>query len=373
MVSRLPGIGNEPVLTYAPGSPERNALAQELKSMSAAPLTLGPVIGAQELHEGPVAEVRAPHRHAQVLAYVHKADGMAVRDAISAALAAQADWAQWPFEERAAVFLKAADLLAGRWRARMNAATMLGQSKNAYQAEIDSACELIDFLRINVEFARRIYADQPLSPAQTWNRIDYRPLEGFVYAVTPFNFTAIGGNLACAPALMGNSVVWKPAATACLSNALVMSVLREAGLPPGVINFVPGDAQTISEAVLSSPHLSGIHFTGSTAVFNGLWGAVAQRIGTYRNYPRLVGETGGKDFVLAHASADVQALAVALVRGAFEYQGQKCSAASRAYIPRSLWPQLKPLLLDMIASIKMGDVAEFDTFMGAVIDARAFA
>jgi 1-pyrroline-5-carboxylate dehydrogenase len=271
------------------------------------------------------------------------------------------------------VFLKAAELLAGPWRQRLNAATMLGQSKTVFQAEIDSACEIIDFLRFNVHFAERLYAEQPVSPGGFWNRLDHRPLEGFVYAVTPFNFTAIGANLPSAPALMGNTVVWKPAATAALSNYFVMRLFEEAGLPPGVINFIPGESQQVTARVLADRHLAGIHFTGSTAVFQSLWKGVAAGLEGYASYPRIVGETGGKDFIVAHPSADAEALAVAMVRGAFEYQGQKCSAASRAYIPQSLWPAVKKRALEMIAEIKVGDVTDFRNFMGAVIDARAFA
>jgi 1-pyrroline-5-carboxylate dehydrogenase len=276
------------------------------------------------------------------------------------------------FEDRAAVFLKAADLLAGPWRARVNAATMLGQSKTAFQAEIDSACELIDFWRFNVVFAQRLYREQPDSAPLTWNRMEHRSLEGFVYAITPFNFTAIGGNLPTAPALMGNVVIWKPSHTALLSNYLVLKVLEEAGLPPGVINFLPGDSVQVSHALLADRSLAGIHFTGSTAVFQSLWLTVAQNLASYACYPRIVGETGGKDFVLAHPSADLDALAVGLVRGAYEYQGQKCSAASRAYVPASLWPRLKERLLALIADIRMGDVRDFRNFMGAVIDRRAY-
>ncbi len=270
------------------------------------------------------------------------------------------------------MFLKAAELLAGPWRARINAATMLGQSKTAFQSEIDAACELIDFLRFNVHFAERLYAEQPISAAGLWNRLDHRPLEGFVYAISPFNFTSIGGNLPTAPALMGNAVLWKPATTAALSNWLFMDLLREAGLPPGVINFVPGDSAMVTARLLDDPHLAGIHFTGSTAVFQQLWRGVAERIDRYRSYPRLVGETGGKDFIVAHASADVDALAVAMVRGAYEYQGQKCSAASRAYVPASLWPAVRDRVVAMLRDIRMGDPADFRNFVGAVIDKKAF-
>jgi 1-pyrroline-5-carboxylate dehydrogenase len=317
--------------------------------------------------------VTAPHRHKLHLANVHQADGRAITAAVAAAKKAWRDWSNTRFEDRAAILLKAAELLAGPWRATINAATMLGQSKTAFQAEIDSACEIIDFWRFNVSFAEQLYGQQPLPGAGAWNRIDYRPLEGFIYAITPFNFTAIGANLPTAPALMGNVAVWKPAATASLSNYLVMKLLEEAGMPPGVINFVPGDAVAISDRLISDRSLAGIHFTGSTAVFQSLWRETSARLGDYATYPRLVGETGGKDFVIAHPSADGEALATALVRGAFEYQGQKCSAASRAYIPQSLWPAVKKRMLDQIATIRMGDVADFRNFMGAVIDGRSYA
>jgi 1-pyrroline-5-carboxylate dehydrogenase len=363
---------NEPVLQYRPGSPEREALESALRELADAPIEIPAVISGVPVSSGNLATVSAPHDHRKTLARVHQATPDAIRASIDSAVQAQRDWGQWSFEDRAAVFLKAADLLAGPWRQKLNAATMLGQSKTIQQAEIDSACELIDFLRFNVAFADQLRAVQPLSSPGVKNSTEYRPLEGFVYAVTPFNFTAIGGNLACAPALMGNTVLWKPAATATLSNYLFMELLEEAGLPKGVINFVPGESVAISEAVLSSPAFAGLHFTGSTAVFDGLWRGVSARLSRYRNYPRLVGETGGKDFVLAHPSADPARLATGLLRGAFEYQGQKCSAASRAYIPASLWPAVKEQLLDQIATIKMGDVADLRNFMGAVIDRKAF-
>ena len=370
--ANIPAPSNEPVLSYAPGTAPRAQLKDALAAVGGEQPEIPVVAGREEIKPGKLGEVTCPHRHRQVLARVHQADQKAIGAAIDAAVEAQREWASWRFEDRAAVFLRAADLLAGSWRARINAATMLGQSKTAFQAEIDSACELIDFLRFNVHFAERIYAEQPMSGPGVWNRTDHRPLEGFVYAITPFNFTAIGGNLPTAPALMGNTVVWKPAASATLSNWHVYQLLREAGLPDGVINFLPGPAAAISDAVLASPHLAGIHFTGSTPVFQSLWQTVGNNLPRYRSYPRLVGETGGKDFVLAHPSAEVDALAVALVRGAYEYQGQKCSAASRAYVPRSLWPRLKGRMTDMIGSIGMGDVADFRNFMGAVIDQKAF-
>lgn len=363
---------NEPVLGYLPGSAERAQLQQALQRQQAQCVDIPVVIAGQHLQRSETVDVVSPHAHQQRLARLSQATADDVQRAITSACAAQRDWSQWTLQERAAVFLKAADLLAGPWRQRLNAATMLGQSKTVQQAEIDSACELIDFLRFNVQFAHELAAQQPLSSAGVRNRMDCRPLEGFVYAITPFNFTAIGGNLATAPVLMGNTVVWKPSATASLSNYLFMQLLEEAGLPPGVINFVPGEPLQVSHGVLASPHLAGIHFTGSTAVFDSLWQQTAQRLPQYRSYPRLVGETGGKDFVLAHASADVDALAAALVRGAFEYQGQKCSAASRAYIPSSLWPQVKQRVLDLLAGVRMGDVQDFSNFMGAVIDRKAF-
>jgi 1-pyrroline-5-carboxylate dehydrogenase len=371
--STIPAPRNEPVLTYAPGTPERAAIKAELKQLGGTVTQIPVIVNGEDIETGKTIRVVSPHRRSHHLADTHQADARALGAAVAAARRAQREWASWRFEDRAAVFLKAADLLAGPWRQRVNAATMLGQSKTIFQAEIDSACELIDFFRFNAYFAERIYAEQPMSSSGMWNRMDHRPLEGFVYAVTPFNFTAIGGNLPAAPALMGNTVVWKPAATAALSNYMVMRLLQEAGLPPGVINFVPGDSQQISARLLADRNLAGIHFTGSTSVFQMLWKEVAARLESYGSYPRLVGETGGKDFIAAHPSADADALAVAMVRGAYEYQGQKCSAASRAYIPQRLWPRVKQRVLEMIGEIKMGDVADFRNFMGAVIDAKSFA
>ena len=313
-----------------------------------------------------------PHCYRHVLARVHQAAPREVQAAIAAAREARRDWSTWSLERRAAVFLKAADLLATRYRPIVNAATMLGQSKTAHQAEIDAACELIDFFRFNVHFAERLYAEQPISASGSWNYLDYRPLEGFVYAITPFNFTSIGGNLPTSPAIMGNTVVWKPASASVLSNYFIMKLLEEAGLPPGVINFVPGPATRVSETLLADRTLAGIHFTGSTEVFQALWKRVGENLAGYAGYPRLVGETGGKDFIIAHASADVDALATAIVRGAYEYQGQKCSAASRAYVPGALWPRVRQRVLDMLAEVKMGDPVDFRNFMGAVIDRKAF-
>ncbi len=371
-IPSIPRPANEPVLTYAPGSGERASLKARVNAMSRDVVDIPCIVGGREVRDARTSDVVIPHCHRHVLAKVHQASADTIHAAIEAANRAQRDWAHWKFEDRAAVFLRAADLLAGPWRATINAATMLGQSKTAHQAEIDSACELIDFLRFNVHFAERIYREQPESSPGVWNRMDHRPLEGFVYAITPFNFTAIGGNLPTAPALLGNVAVWKPAATATLSNYLFLRLLEEAGLPPGVINFIPGSAAQVSDIVLADRTLAGIHFTGSTEVFQSLWKKVADRIEHYATYPRLVGETGGKDFVLAHASADPQSLAVALVRGAFEYQGQKCSAASRAYVPDNLWPEVQDRVLEMMSAIRMGDVADFRNFMGAVIDRRAF-
>jgi len=368
----IPKPLNEPVLSYAPGTPERAALKSGLAAVGSQQAEIPAVVGGREVRTGVTQNVVSPHCHQRVLARVHQADRKTIDAAVKAAAEAQRDWGNWRFEDRAAVFLRAAELLAGTHRQLLNAATMLGQSKTAYQAEIDSACELIDFLRFNVHFAERIYHEQPDSSPGVWNRMDHRPLEGFVYAITPFNFIAIGGNLPAAPALMGNAVVWKPAASASLSNWHFFKLLEEAGLPPGVINFLPGNAVEVSQALLSHRQLAGIHFTGSTPVFQSLWRSVATNLERYAGYPRVVGETGGKDFILAHPSADVESLAVAMVRGAYEYQGQKCSAASRAYIPDTIWPEVRDRAVGMIEDIRMGDVADFRNFMGAVIDRRSF-
>ncbi len=372
VLASIPRPKNEPVWTYAPGSAERKALKQTLGRMSSETIELPLVVGGKEIKTGIVREVRAPHRQALLLARCHEGGAKEADQAVEAALGAWRDWSRTPFAMRAAVFLKAADLLATKYRPILNAATMLGQSKTAHQAEIDAACELIDFFRFNVERARRIYLEQPESTSGTWNFEEARPLEGFVFAATPFNFTAIAGNLPTAPALMGNTVVWKPAQAAVYSAHFIMQLLAEAGLPAGVINMVHGSPSVIADVVTSRSELAGIHFTGSTDVFRGLCKTVGDRIGSYRNFPRLVGETGGKDFVFAHPSADLDALAVALVRGAFEYQGQKCSAASRLYVPASLYPALKERLVGLISQIRMGDVVDFRHFMGAVIDRRAF-
>ncbi|HET9295067.1 MAG TPA: L-glutamate gamma-semialdehyde dehydrogenase [Gemmatimonadales bacterium] len=371
-MNKIPTPRNEPVLSYAPGAPERTALKAELARQSREAIEIPVVVGGREIRTGRTINVVAPHNHKHVLAKVHQADAALIREAADTAVEAQRAWAAMRFEDRAAVFLKAADLLAGPWRPVVNAATMLGQSKTAFQAEIDSACELIDFWRFNVHYAERLYQEQPISSPGVWNRMDHRPLEGFVYAITPFNFTAIGGNLPTTPAILGNVVVWKPASSATLSNWYIYKLLEAAGLPPGVINFVPGSAAEVSNTLLAHRHLAGIHFTGSTEVFQSLWQTVGQNLANYAAYPRLVGETGGKDFVIAHPSADPEALAVALVRGAFEYQGQKCSAASRAYVPDNLWPAVRQKMLHMLADIRMGDVADFRNFMGAVIDRKAF-
>jgi 1-pyrroline-5-carboxylate dehydrogenase len=371
-VRSTPPPVNEPVRSYAPGSPERSSLEQRLKSMASERPDIPGIIGGEEIRTGDLATAIMPHDHAHVLADYHRGGREEARRAVEAARTAAWDWANWPWEDRAAVFLRAAELLATTWRDTLNAATMLGQSKTAHQAEIDAACEMIDFFRFNVQFAEQLYREQPISDRGIWNQLDYRPLEGFVYAVTPFNFTAIGGNLPTAPALMGNTVVWKPSATSMLSAYHTMRLLEAAGLPPGVINFVPGDPVAISEALLSHEELAGVHFTGSTSVFNSMWKTIGANMAGYRSYPRIVGETGGKDFIVAHPSADAQSLAVGMVRGAFEYQGQKCSAASRAYIPQSLWKEVRDRAVAMIEDIRVGDVCDFRNFMGAVIDRKAF-
>ncbi|HYY04335.1 MAG TPA: L-glutamate gamma-semialdehyde dehydrogenase [Gaiellaceae bacterium] len=363
---------NEPVKSYAPGSPERAELQARLREMKSQQIELPLVIGGEEVRTGATFEAVMPHDKDHVLATVHKGGAQEVERAIKAAADAWEDWHRTPWEERAAVFLRAAELLSGPRRATLNAATMLGQSKTAHQAEIDAACELTDFWRFNVEFMLRIYAEQPQSSPGTWNRMEYRPLEGFVFAVTPFNFTAIGGNLPTSAALMGNTVLWKPASTAAYSAHFLMNLYEEAGLPPGVINLLYGSGAEIGDPALASADLAGVHFTGSTPVFQSMWKTIGNNIATYRNYPRIVGETGGKDFIVAHPSADAEAVATAIVRGSFEYQGQKCSAASRVFAPANLWPEIKERLVDEVRSIRMGDVADFGNFMGAVIDASAF-
>jgi 1-pyrroline-5-carboxylate dehydrogenase len=368
----VPRPVNQPVRTFGPGSPERKSLQKSLTEQTSRQIEIPLLIGGKEIKTGRTATAAMPHRHAHVLATWHKAGSKEVEQAIKAALAAHREWSSCSFEDRAAIFLRAAEIMATSRRDEVNAATMLNQSKTAHQSEIDAVCEAIDFLRFNVHFAQRIYQNQPLSAAGMWNQTDYRPLEGFVYAVTPFNFTAIASNLPAAPALMGNTVVWKCASATVYSNYTMARIFAEAGMPPGVINFVPGDAEAVSETVLSDPNLAGIHFTGSTEVFQGMWGKVGENIAGYRSYPRLVGETGGKDFLIAHTSADVPALAAAVIRGGFEFQGQKCSALSRLYVPDTLWPSLRDRLVDTIQTIRVGDVSDFSNFMGAVIDAKAF-
>ncbi|RMG45746.1 MAG: L-glutamate gamma-semialdehyde dehydrogenase [Acidobacteria bacterium] len=368
----VPEPWNEPVKDYAPGSPERAELKERLSDWMSAPREIPCVIGGRRVRTGRLAEQRMPHRHRQAVAHVHQAGPRQVRAAVRAAREAWEEWSRTPWETRVAIFLKAADLLSGPYRAEVNAATMLGQSKTVHQAEIDAACELADFWRFNCAYLQQIYEDQPFSPPGQWNTVEYRPLEGFVLAITPFNFTSIGGNLPTAPALMGNTVLWKPASTAVASNYVVLQVLEEAGLPPGVINFLPGPGREIGPEALGRPELAGVHFTGSTETFLSIWETVGRNIRRYAGYPRLVGETGGKDFVFVHASADVDETATALVRGAFEYQGQKCSAASRAYVPRSLWPKLRRALGDQLSEVKVGDPTDFTNFMAAVIDRPSF-
>ncbi|MDQ1305901.1 MAG: 1-pyrroline-5-carboxylate dehydrogenase [Actinomycetota bacterium] len=373
-VTSPPAPHNEPIKDYAPGSPERAELQAKLQELTdQGPIELPSTIhGQQRMAGGRRIDVVAPHAHGQVLGVTANATQADAHAAVVAARAAAPGWRALSFDDRAAVLLKAADLLAGPWRSTLNAATMLGQSKTAYQAEIDAACELIDFWRYNVEFGRRIMAEQPVSSAGVWNRSDHRPLEGFVYAVTPFNFTAIAGNLSTAPALMGNTVVWKPAPTQQFAAHYLMELLTAAGLPPGVINLVTGDGIEVSDVVLAESDLAGIHFTGSTPVFQLLWQQVGARIGSYRSYPRIVGETGGKDFILAHPSADPDVLTVAMIRGAFEFQGQKCSAASRAYVPRSLWARIGDDFLSQVDGLRQGPTTDFSNFLSAVIDRKSF-
>ena len=369
---RVPPPVNEPIKQYAPGSPERAELKARLKSMANERVDIPITIGGREIRTGQTAHSVMPHDHKHVLADWHKASTSHVQQAIEAARQARVEWSNWAWEDRAAVFLKAAELLTTTWRATINAATMLGQSKTVFQAEIDAACELVDFWRFNAGFAQQLYDEQPISNNTMWNQLDLRPLEGFVYAVTPFNFTSIAGNLPTAPALMGNTVIWKPASSAMLSAHYLMKLFEAAGMPPGVINLVPGDAAEISKVLLSHRDLAGVHFTGSTAVFNSMWKTIGASMANYATYPRIVGETGGKDFIVAHPSADPQALAVAIARGGFEYQGQKCSAASRVYIPRSLWNDVRDRTVAIMEDMRMGDITDFRNFVGAVIDERAF-
>jgi 1-pyrroline-5-carboxylate dehydrogenase len=370
---RVPVPSNEPVRGYAPGSPERASLEAAIDAMAKERIDAPSVIGGRDVATGNISVQKAPHDHGLELAEVHLASPAEATQAIEAATAAARDWAAMPFEHRAGVFLRAADLLAGPWRDTLNAATILGQSKSVQQSEIDAACELIDFLRFNVAYAERIHAEQPQSVAGEWNRLDHRPLEGFVLAITPFNFTAIAGNLPTAPAIMGNTVVWKPASNQALSAHHFMRLLQAAGLPDGVINLVQARGATVADVAIADPRFAGLHFTGSEPVLNSMWERIGGNVGSYRTYPRIVGETGGKDFVLAHPSADLERLAVGLARGAFEYQGQKCSAASRAYIPRSLWPAVRDQLADDARSMSMGDVGrDLSTYLGAVINESAF-
>ncbi|MCX5745192.1 MAG: L-glutamate gamma-semialdehyde dehydrogenase [Proteobacteria bacterium] len=370
----VPEIVNEPILDYAPGSPERARLKAALATIEREVVEIPCVVGGEHVFTGKTRDVVMPHRHKHVIARFHCADADVAARAIRASLAASREWSGLAWEHRAAILLRAAELLAGPWRARVNAVTMHGQSKTAHQAEIDAACELIDFLRFNVQFAQDLYRVQPRSPrgSGVWNMTELRPLEGFVFALTPFNFTAISGNLPSAPALMGNTVVWKPAEASLLSSWTIMQLFEEAGFPPGVINFIPGLAHDQTNVVLDHPALAGIHFTGSTDVFRMMWKRVAHNIETYKTYPRLVGETGGKDFIVAHHSADPRAVATAIVRGGYEYQGQKCSAASRVYVPTSIWHAMKTELVDTIEALKVGDVSDFTNFMGAVIKKGAF-
>ena len=374
-ITQVPRPVNEPNLHYAPGSPERHELETTLRELQKTQLELTATIGGRQVSGGGnEIDVVEPHHHERVLGTIRNTTQKNAKAAIGAALEAAPTWRAMSFDDRAAIFLKAADLLTGPWRQTLNAATMLGQSKTAWQAEIDAVCELADFWRFNVAYARDILTQQPVAnPPGVWNRLDHRPLDGFVYAITPFNFTAIAGNLPTAPALMGNTVIWKPSPTQQFSAHFLMRLLEEAGLPPGVINMLPGDGVAVSEVALQHPDLAGVHFTGSTGTFKYLWRSVGENIDRYRAYPRIVGETGGKDFIVAHPSADVDALRVAMVRGAFEYQGQKCSAASRAYVPRSIWKRLRDDLASETESIPMGDPTDLTNFMGAVIDDRAFA
>jgi len=368
----LPFPANEPIRSYAPGTPERDSLHEAFKDVRSVEIEIPLIIGGKEVRTVKTAKCLIPHEHGTVLATYHQAGAKEVAEAAEAAVAARRDWIRMPWQERLAIFLKAADMLAGPRRDLINATTMLNMSKTCFQAEIDAACELIDFLRFNAHFATRIYNEQPASSAGMWNRLDYRPLEGFVFAVTPFNFTSIAGNLPTAPAMMGNVSIWKPASSAVLPAWHFMRLLIDAGLPDGVINFLPGRGSQVGGPVLESEHFAGLHFTGSTAVFQSMWQTTAKRIASYRSYPRIVGETGGKDFIVAHPSADPTALVTAMVRGAFEFQGQKCSAASRAYIPQSLWAQIKDELVAQVESIRIGSPVDFSNFMTAVIDEAAF-
>lgn len=371
-IFNMPCPKNEPIQDYRPGGPEKAQLKAALQELSSKELEIPVVINGEEVKTGNIGKCVMPHNHSHLLGHYHQAGTKEVEAAITGALKVRKDWAGLPWEERAGIFMKAAEILAHEKRYLLNAATMLNMSKTPIQAEIDSACELIDFWRFNIQYMEQIYRQQPQSTPLSWNRVEHRGLEGFVFAITPFNFAAIAGNLPTAPAMMGNVVVWKPASSAVYPAYHILKILEQAGLPPGVINFVPGSGGTVGDPVLAHPSFAGIHFTGSTPVFQSMWKTIGNNIQNYHTYPRIVGETGGKDFVFAHASADIDALSVALVRGAFEYQGQKCSAASRAYIPRSIWPQVKEKIVEMTKELKVGDVSDFTNFMGAVIDQKAF-
>lgn len=364
---------NESYNSFEPGSPERKKLKEKLQELKSETIEIPAIIGGEEIKSGNTIDISMPHNHGHKLATIHQVGEKEVNMAIEAALEARKEWAEMPWEERVAIFQKAADLITGPWRYTMNASTMLGQSKTPHQSEIEAVGELADFLRFNPWYLSQIMSDQPYSPDGMWNRVEYRPLEGFVFAVTPFNFTAIGGNLPTAPAMCGNVVLWKPSSDSIYSNYFFMKVLKEAGMPDGVINFVPGKGRNVGDPVFASPHFSGLHFTGSVGTFNNLWKTIGNNIDTYKTYPRVVGETGGKDFIFAHNSADVDAMVVAALRGAFEYQGQKCSAASRMYIPESIWDDFRDKFVDEVNKIKVGDVEDFSTFMGAVISKKAFA
>jgi 1-pyrroline-5-carboxylate dehydrogenase len=371
-IFQVPEPVNEPILQYRPGSGERAELSAKLKEMLGQQVEVPMIIGGKEVRSGKLADIRCPHDHQHVIGRYHQADASYVTKAVDAAEKTKHEWGEMPWESRAVVLLKAAELLAGKYRSTVNAATMLNMSKTPHQAEIDAACELIDFWRFNPHFMQEVYGDQPKSTQGVLNYMEHRPLDGFVLALTPFNFTSIAGNLPTAPALMGNTVVWKPASAAVLPAYFLMKILEEAGMPPGVINMVPGPGPIVGPPALDDVRLGGIHFTGSTYVFSTIWLRIGSDIRKYVSYPRIVGETGGKDFIFAHASTDIEALVTALVRGAYEYQGQKCSAASRAYIPDSIWPEVKELLLSEVADVKMGDVTDFTNFMGAIIDEKAF-
>jgi len=371
-IFQVPKPLNEPVWNYAPGSPERKELKAKLAEMRGQIIDIPLIIAGKEVRTGKTADIIIPHENKKIIGRFHKAGVKEVEMAIKAAAAARETWGRMPWHARASVFLKAGELLAGPWRQTLNAATMLGQSKNPYQAEIDSACELVDFYRFNTSYAEQIYSQQPFSPRGNWNYVDYRPLEGFVFAVTPFNFTSIAGNLPTAPAIMGNTVIWKPASTSVYSGYYLMKLWQAAGLPDGVINMVPGSGGEVGNPVIDSKDFMGLHFTGSTAVFNGMWSTIVKNFDKYRGYPRIVGETGGKDFIFAHESCDTEALKTAIVRGSYEYQGQKCSAASRSYIPRSVWNKIKDDLTAQIKNLKMGPAEDFTNFINAVIDKSAF-